>query len=209
MRYLIILLILNLYIQASGLVYKDKPNINFYVDDKTNLMWLLYSASPSWPQIKRKEYTRWPDRSYENYIDKINNDKKRFLYSNWRLPTKDELLTLPLNKTSFFEKLFMSNEEKENSKSLRDDIFYIHNPTVNWSSTSCGEHKYYMVHFTAKYPFKSYYTERVPHRLFGHGKPYLYTNSTTSTTYKGGAVILCKDYNTKAVYRLVRDIKEK
>ena len=122
---------------------KDKkPEIDFY--KKGKLMWLIDTTE------KNDKYTLRPlsyymeaapdlaYKSYENYLNHVNS-KEEYKYDNWRLPTKEELLTLEL-KDSFF-RYFVSNEKRENEICIDKEIFYDHDETVGWYWTSTASEK--------------------------------------------------------------------
>lgn len=92
---------------ASGLVYEGKPTVNFY--ENNGLMWLI-----------DRDYTQEADRidsvisylnrgirkdidsKYKDYSNYVNG-QKRYIYNNWRLPTKEELLSIGDKKEIFYD----------------------------------------------------------------------------------------------------------
>ena len=130
-------------------------------------------------------------KSYENYLIYVNKNKA-YRYSDWRVPTKDELLTL-VQKDTFFTRLFTSSEKKKSDKVLDTDTFYddeIRKVVGYWSSTKCSESKsgdgYVMVSFKAL-------------RFDQH--------SCAKGSQGSGVVVSCRDKGSKFNLRLVRDIK--
>lgn len=205
----IIILLILLHI-LKGEEMKNRPKIDFYSDNKSGLMWLINMDMPKLlPYSKelalQKGYSD-TGYSYETYLEEVNmNDK--FKYSDWRLPTKDELLTLE-EKGFFLKGWFMSNEEKEKSKAININIFYDHPRTLSvvgyWSNTECNKSSitkekkkaYILVEFGAKYSYKGM-------SMGTHLK-------RSSFTVTPGVFEECEFVytNNLQLIRLVRDIKE-
>ena len=142
-----------------------KPKINFYKDGE--LLWLIDTTEKNMPySMKTKEeYVREgysSEGSYENYLNYVNT-KKEYKYTNWRLPTKKELLRLEL-KDTFFRRLFSSNVQKNTQICIDVKLFYDHvirHINEYWTSDSCitgrGKDGYISVDFKAlRFNPKSY-----------------------------------------------------
>jgi len=143
-----------------------KPKINFNKDGK--LMWLIdttdINRDYSLDTISEIKLTD-PDLihySYESYLNHVNTHKE-YKYTNWRLPTKEELLTLEL-KDTFFARLFVSSEQKKKQICINTEIFYDHeirHIDEYWTSDACisgsGKDGYVSVDFNAlRFDPKSY-----------------------------------------------------
>ena len=133
----ILLLCILILIQAEG-----KSMINFHKEGK--LMWLIDTTERNceYPlkTINEIKLTA-PDLihySYENYLNYVNTHKE-YKYNNWRLPSKEELLTLEL-KDTFFARLFASSKQKKSQICIDTNIFYDHEVRhVNeyWTNEAC------------------------------------------------------------------------
>lgn len=172
-----------------------KPKINFYKDGK--LMWLIDASSInleySHKTINEIKLTS-PDLihySYENYLNHVNTHKE-YKYVNWRLPTKEELLTLEL-KDTFFARLFASSEQKKTQICIDTEIFYDHkvrHVDEYWTSDACttgrGKDGYLSIDFKA---------------LRFNPRSFLKASPAWGITY--GCVVKHGKYNV----RFVRDVK--
>ena len=170
-----------------------KPKINFYKDGK--LMWLIDATEDNEYSMKtKKEYKAegyTTEESYENYLTYVNTHKE-YKYTNWRLPTKEELLTLEL-KDTFFGRLFASSEQKKTQICIDTKIFYDHETRhvhKYWTSDACtnhnGEEGYISIDFNA---------------LRFDPKSYLKASPAWGIVYR------CSSAYAKYDLRLVRDVK--
>jgi len=119
----------------------DKPKINFVNDDK--LMWLVDVNSEQYNLYTKEEYYKKYKRyytdinhyecnmkiekekygkPYECYLEKINHNSA-YKYSDWRLPTSEELLRLEI-KRPYFMRWFVSERYAENTKGFDINSFY-------------------------------------------------------------------------------------
>lgn len=189
-KYIIIFLLL---INLEG--EEMKKEIDFY--KQGDLMWLIDATDKNGRytletvESIQKLFPNFIEDSYENYLNYVNNNES-YQYSDWRVPTKDELLTL-VQKDTFFTRLFTSSEKKKSEKVLDTDIFYddeIRSIVGYWSSTKCSESKsgdgYLMVSFKAL---------RFDQHSYAKG------------SQGSGVVVSCRDKGSKFNLRLVRDIK--
>ena len=138
------MMLLTISLNAGEAMKDKKTEIDFY--KKGKLMWLIDTTE------RNKDYSLYPlshykgiaadlaGYSYENYLNHVNS-KEEYKYDNWRLPTKEELLTLEL-KDSFVLRHFVSKEKRENEICIDTEIFYDHDETVGWYWTSTACEKY-------------------------------------------------------------------
>lgn len=126
------------------------PEVNFYTKGK--LMWLIDNTENNKSyrlQTINELKDSMRDQSYENYLNRVNMNPQ-YKYSDWRLPTKEELLSLTLSG-SFIYRLFASKEKRENQICIDTNIFYDHKAGDYYTSTKCEEEEgYYSISFDCK-----------------------------------------------------------
>ena len=131
----VLLLLTNIYAENEM-----KPKINFYKNGK--LMWLIDMTELNHKYSAKliQEYYKDGydgDDSYENYLNYVNTHKE-YKYNDWRLPTKEEVLTLQL-RNNFFLKLFASRERQLHEKAYDEEVFYDMKLGDYWTSTPCKD----------------------------------------------------------------------
>jgi hypothetical protein len=186
------------YFYNRGVLEKSKKaSINFYT--KSGLMYLIdMRASENYNLYTINEIREIKPHlihySYENYIKYVNTHKA-YKYSDWRLPSTDELLRLKLYN-NWLLRPFVSDERIKHEINIDTKIFYDHRPRniqTYWTGTECvqsdGDKGYEIISFNRRfYNFTS-----------GYGK---------STIYGGGGKVSvdCSSKNFDGNLRLVRDI---
>jgi hypothetical protein len=175
--------------QMSKEELANKPDINFYIQGK--LMWLIdktKNGNGSYKfQTLNELYSKEMDEkwSYEYYLNLVNNDP-RYKYNNWRVPTKEELLTLEL-QDGFFAKMFAKDKEQS---SIDRNIFYDDHGQTYWTCTKREDKDYY---YTVNFGTYRFSKKSLMGSRDGHGS---------------GAMISSSPRNGSNFLRLVRDIKE-
>jgi hypothetical protein len=211
MRFLKIVLLLLIFTYAQG--NDMKPEINFYTKDK--LMWLIDATSIGTYNRNMRSIQEYKDlgaedesdRSYEDYINYVNNTPEKYKYSDWRMPTIDELKTLAYEgsfwertKANFMHSLWMINSEAATQFHLNQEIFYDDQgrPDGYWSIT--------------KGKIKKDGTPTYKVIGFGEYRYDFYLSSSAGITgrtemHKGELFIGDRDYTYPRRIRLVRDVK--
>ena len=136
-------------------IYDDmapgKPDISFY--KKGKLMWLIDKtmAGKSRYSLLPKQYyidNGWESsvfKSYENYLNLANTDP-RYKYNNWRLPTKDEMLTLALTN-NFWTRLLHFFGVLKNQRVIDGNIFYDDLGQEYWTTTKNKDGDYITIDY--------------------------------------------------------------
>ena len=112
--------------ESGSLLLSGKPDINFY--ENGDLMWLIDKtmATKNYSRRTIEDYQKndpeFVYKSYENYFNHINSHKE-YRYHDWRIPTKEELLSLEY-KGGWFRRIFISREKVKNDLLINTDIFY-------------------------------------------------------------------------------------
>ena len=126
-----------------------KPDISFY--KKGKLMWLIDKTMAGKREYSLRTIKSYPDigyrreDSYENYLNLANTDP-RYKYNNWRLPTKDEMLSLVL-KDTFWARLRATKEQKKSQRCIDDKIFYDDYGQRYWTTTKNKDGKYIIISY--------------------------------------------------------------
>jgi hypothetical protein len=189
-----------------------KPEINFYTKDK--LMWLIDTTPPS-GSYKMKTIQEYKDQgnediidySYEYYLNYVNNTPEKYKYSDWRMPTIDELKTLAYEgsfwertKANLMHSLWMINSEAATQFHLNQEIFYDDTGFADgyWSIT--------------KGKTREDGTPTYKAIGFGEYRYDFYLSSSTGITgrtemHKGELLVGDEAYNYPFRIRLVRDVK--
>jgi len=175
-KYFIVCLSLCLTVLSGELVLEGKPNINFYKDGK--LMWLIdvqransmYNKEALEKYIINNSIMEEENFSYENYLLYVNSHIE-YKYTNWRLPSIEELESIGLHDT-FYSNLRVKHirldanqgpynnvEEHKliNMRSIDEDVFYDFKHTqvpCYWSSTASTVKDNYLAGCFDRYRYK-------------------------------------------------------
>ena len=206
MKKLILILLISITYGLGSEKQMD-GKIDFYTKD--NLMWLI-DETPKNGKYKMKTIKEYKDTgyerlskvSYQTYINYVNNTKS-YKYTDWRLPTVEELKTLEYKgsifqkmKASFFSTLWIKNEEVADERWIDKDIFTDYKDGWYWTSEKDGFNE------KKQQLYKAIYFGNQRYDYYEKGKA-----ASINLRYKGKLEIDSVRYISPQNLRLVRNIK--